>query len=88
MKKAAFSKVLLIMESIIVLFSTAAGFWLAYEAIAHNFLGALPWVTTMVTACWGAYGTSAAFYYNKSKAENCKGGIVYDSALVTPKCDP
>ncbi|MGM9619539.1 MAG: hypothetical protein ACI3W8_06905 [Oscillospiraceae bacterium] len=81
MKKVSFSKVLLIMESILVLYTTYEGFQLAHEAIAQNYLGALPWVATMVTAAWGAYGTSVAFYYNKSKAENSKGGIVYDAAL-------
>lgn len=88
MGKYSFSKILLLMESAVVLFSTAFGFWLAHEAISNNFSGALPWVTTMVTACWGSYGTSAAFYYSKSKAENCKGGIVYDAAIGTPKYDP
>ena len=76
-----FSKLLLLMESVIVLLTTAGGFFLANKAINAGFAGALPWFTTMVTACWGAYGVSAAFYYNKAKAENTKGGIVYDSAM-------
>lgn len=28
----------------------------------------------------GAYGASAGFYYNKAKAENTAGGIVFESA--------
>ena len=28
----------------------------------------------------GAYGASAGFYYNKAKAENTTGGIVFESA--------
>ncbi len=63
-----------------MLFSTGMGFWLAASAIRAGYLGTLPWVTTMMTACWGAYGASAAFYYNKAKAENTRGGIVYDCA--------
>lgn len=75
-----FSKLLLMLESGIVLFTTAAGFFLANKAINAGYVGALPWLTAMVTACWGAYGTSAACYYNKSKAENTKGGIVFEAA--------
>lgn len=75
-----FSKILLMMESAIVLFSTACGFFLANKAINAGFSGALPWVTTMVTSAWAAYGVSAAAYYNKAKAENTKGGIVYEAA--------
>lgn len=63
-----------------MLISTGMGFWLAASAIRAGYLGTLPWVTTMMTACWGAYGASAAFYYNKAKAENTRGGIVYDCA--------
>ena len=33
-----------------------------------------------VSAAWGAYGASAGFYYNKAKAENTAGGIVFESA--------
>ena len=76
-----FSKLLLLMESALVLFTTVGGFFLANKAINAGFAGALPWITAMVTACWGAYGASAGCYYNKSKAENTKGGIVYDSAM-------
>ena len=75
-----FSKLLIVMETGIVLFTTAAGFYLANKAINAGFVGALPWVTTMVTSAWAAYGASAACYYNKAKAENTKGGIVYDAA--------
>lgn len=79
-RKWSFSKLLLLMESALVLLSTAMGFWLAAAAVRRGFLGSLPWVTTMMTASWSAYGASAAFYYNKSKAENTRGGIVYDRA--------
>ena len=75
-----FSKILLLMESALVLFTTVSGVYLARLAILSGFTGALPWITTMVTACWGAYGASAGCYYNKAKAENTKGGIVYDAA--------
>ncbi len=83
----AFSKLLLIMESGLVLYSTGMGFRLAMAAVEAGYLGTLPWVTGMMTACWGAYGASAAFYYNKAKAENTRGGIVYDCAAEAAKGD-
>ena len=79
-KNWSFSKVLLLMESALVLCSTGMGFLLAMMAVERGYLGTLPWVTGMMTACWGAYGSSAAFYYNKAKAENTQGGIVYECA--------
>ena len=75
-----FSKLLLLLESVLVLYSTGMGFRLAMAAVESGYLGTLPWVSGMVTACWGAYGTSAACYYNKAKAENTQGGIVYACA--------
>ena len=80
MKRTAFSKLLLTLESFIVLYTTLRGFAIAELAITANYAGALPWITGMVSAAWGAYGTSAAFYYNKAKAENTAGGIVYEAA--------
>jgi len=71
-----------------VLYTTTEGFLLARMAIEANFSGSLPWIATMVTAAWGAYGTSAACYYNKAKAENTKGGVVYDFAMTKEQdCD-
>jgi len=37
-------------------------------------------VAATVSAAWGAYGASAGFYYNKAKAENTTGGIVFEAA--------
>ncbi|MFQ6976799.1 MAG: hypothetical protein ACLRSD_07290 [Oscillibacter sp.] len=65
----SFSKLLLLLESGIVLYTTYEGFALAKFAVASGFMGTLPWIATMVTAAWGAYGTSAACYYAKAKAE-------------------
>jgi len=79
--KKSFSKYLLLLEAIMVAYTTAEGFLLARMAIENNFSGSLPWIATMVTAAWGAYGTSAACYYNKAKAENTKGGVVFETAL-------
>ena len=37
-------------------------------------------MSATVSAAWGAYGASAGFYYNKAKAENTTGGIVFEAA--------
>ena len=77
--KMAFAKRLLRLESLIVVYTTVEGFSLARLAVTANFAGSLPWIATMVTAAWGAYGASAAFYYNKAKAENTEVSVVYET---------
>ena len=84
-KKMSFSKVLLLLESAIVLYTTYQGFALARLAVASGFMGTLPWIATMVTAAWGAYGTSAACYY--AKAENTRGGVTYETACRGIDCE-
>ena len=37
--------------------------------------------------CLGAYGASAGFYYNKAKAENTAGGIVFEATCGRQDCD-
>ena len=51
--------------------------------ILKGYLGTLPWLAAMVGFPWSAYGVSQAFYYNKSKAENTSGGIVYETTVQT-----
>lgn len=82
-----FSKWLLLLESAAVLYTTHEGLALAQLAVERGFSGTLPWVAATVSAAWGAYGTSAAFYYNKAKAENTAGGIVYEAARAGQDCD-
>ena len=86
-RKTGFSKLLLVMESAIVLYTTCEGFALAKMAVTADFAGTLPWVAAMVTAAWGAYGTSAACYYAKAKAENTAGGVVYEAACRRIDCE-
>ena len=49
--------------------------------VEGGYLGSLPWLSTMVAFPWSAYGVSQAFYYNKSKAENTTGGVVFEQAM-------
>lgn len=55
---------------------------LAALCIIKNYVGSLPWLTAMVSLPWTAYGVSQCFYYNKSKAENTKDGIKYDTVMT------
>ena len=75
--KKQFSKGLLIQESILIWITTLALLTLAFICIINGYLGSLPWLASMIGFPWTAYGISQAFYYNKSKAENIQGGIVY-----------
>lgn len=84
-KTQEFSKTLLIQESILIWILTISFIILAFICIFKGYLGTLPWLTAMAGFPWTAYGVSQAFYYNKSKAENTQGGIVYDSAIAPPK---
>ena len=85
-KRVSFSKLLLLLESGIVLYTTYEGFALAKFAVASGFMGTLPWIATMVTAAWGAYGTSAACYYAKEGMELLKkrlANLLSVKSLVT-----
>lgn len=67
-----FSKLLILFETAIVAYLTYEGVQVAKMCVWNGYSGSLPWVATMVSAAWAAYGTSAAFYYNKGKAEQIK----------------
>ena len=53
-------------------------------AIVRQFEGALPYLTTLIGALQAVTGVVLAAYFGKSKAENTKGGIVYDDAMRRP----
>lgn len=56
-------------------------------AIWRNFQGALPYLTTLIGALQAATAVVLQGYFSKSKAENTKGGIVYDTALGVSDSD-
>ena len=53
-------------------------------AIVRQFEGALPYLTTLIGALQAVTGVVLGAYFSKSKAENTKGGIVYDDAMRRP----
>lgn len=85
--KREFSKTLLIQESILIWILTLSFILLAFLCVFRGFTGSLPWLTITLTGAWTAYGVSQAMYYNKSKAENTAGGIIYDKAMQSINTD-
>lgn len=81
-KKEEFSKFLLKQESILVWIVTLVVLCLSFLCVLRDSSNSLPWLTTLITVVWTAYGASQAFYYNKAKAENTKNGVKYETVLA------
>lgn len=54
---------------------------LMYLCIVNNFTGALYPLSALITLCQAGNAVVLGAITNKSKAENTKGGIVYDTAM-------
>ena len=83
----ATSKVIAIGVLIMDAVATLAVLALCGLAIVRQFQGALPYLTTLIGALQAVTGVVLGAYFNKSKAENTKGGIVYDTALGVSNSD-
>ena len=68
--KFEYSKLIIIFETILIAILTIGILSLVWYSISLEFDGAFPYLTTMVSVAWAAYGTSTGFYYNKAKTEN------------------
>ena len=83
-RRMAISKVIAIGVLIMDAVATLAVLALCGLAIVRQFQGALPYLTTLIGALQAVTGVVLAAYFGKSKAENTKGGIVYDDAMRRP----
>ena len=81
------SKVIAIGVLLMDAVATLAVLALCGLAILRQFQGALPYLTTLIGALQAVTGVVLRAYFNKSKAENTKGGIVYDTALGNTATD-
>lgn len=81
-QKKAFSKVLLIQESILIWVVTIAYIALAFLCVLFQFDAQLPWLSVVPGVAWSAYAVSQAYYYKKSEKENTKNGIIYETAML------
>lgn len=62
--------------------------YFCYLSILRNFTGSLPYLTALIGALQGATAVILAAYFGKSKAENVRGGITYDTAVnPQPDCE-
>ena len=59
---------------------TVGGLLLAFYCVRKNYLGALPWVTSMVGLPWTAHGVVCSFYLNMAKSDHKVGGITFETA--------
>ena len=50
-------------------------------AVMRQFSGALPYLVTLIGALQAVTAVVLTAYFQKAKAENTRGGIVYDTAL-------
>lgn len=81
------SKVIAIGVLVMDAVATLAVLALCGLAILLRFECALPYLATLIGALQAVTGVVLGAYFNKSKAENTKGGIVYDTALSVPDSD-
>ena len=81
------SKVIAIGVLVMDAVATLAVLALCGLAILRQFQGALPYLTTLIGALQAVTGVALGAYFNKSKAENTKGGIIYDTALGVSDSD-
>ena len=86
-KRATTSKVIAIGVLIMDAVATMAVLALCGLAIVRQYDGALPYLTTLIGALQAVTGVVLGAYFNKSKAENTKGGIVYDTAMGVSDSD-
>lgn len=56
--------------------------YLCWLSIHCQFTGSLPYLTALIGALQAATAVVLGAYFNKSKAENTKGGITYDAVLT------
>ena len=81
MKKFAVSKMIAISILAADILLSAATLGLCYLSVIRNYNGSLPYLTALIGLYQGATGYVLGKYMDKSKAENTKGGIVYDTTI-------
>ena len=78
--KAEYSKKLVTDIRSLLWVVTVGGLLLAFYCVRKNYLGALPWVTSMVGLPWAAHGVICSFYLNMAKSDHKVGGITFETA--------
>ena len=78
--KAEYSKKLVTDIRSLLWVVSIGGLLLAFYCVRKNYLGALPWVTSMVGLPWTAHGVICSFYLNMAKSDHKIGGITFETA--------
>lgn len=81
------SKLIAIWMLVLTTVVSAATLYLMRLCIVRDFGGALYPLSALITLCQVGNAVVLGFYYNKSKAENTKGGITYDAAIGVPNSE-
>ena len=66
---------------------TVAVLYLCDQTVRRDFTGSLPYLTALIGAMQAATAVVLTAYFGKSRAENTRGGIVYDAALGQEEID-
>ncbi len=80
-RKTPTSKVIALGVLLMDAAATFAVLALCALAILRQFQGALPYLTTLIGALQAVTGVVLGAYFTKSRAENTRGGIVYDAVF-------
>lgn len=84
-KKRSVSHIIAVGVLLVDAAAAAAVLFLCYLSICRGFTGTLPYLTALIGALQAAAAVVLAAYFNKSKAENTQGGIVYDMTIQTER---
>lgn len=80
-KRKPFSQVILEREYRLLVCINVSAVVLAFYSIYKGIDSAIPWIATMVSCSWAAWGASKVAHNHKSIKENTKDGIIYESAM-------
>ncbi len=86
-KGTAISKVIALTILIADIVLSLATLGICYIAVEKDFTGSLPYLTALIAMYQGATGYVLGKYMDKSKAENTKGGIIYELAAPNTERD-
>lgn len=80
-RRKPFSQAILEREYRLLVFINVSAILLAFYSIHEGIDSAIPWIATMVSCGWAAWGASKVAFNHKSIKENTKDGIIYDKAM-------
>lgn len=80
-EQCCFSHRILEKEYNLLVFINVTAMILAFYSIHQSMDSSIPWIATMTSCSWAAWGASKVAYNHKSTKENTQGGIIYETAV-------